>query len=192
MLSFNATISGDKILIEGLNGLAAEMPRAVQRGLKRVVIGIHREAMANLNGPGGLNSYQTRTSKSGKQYQKKTGTKMEMYDGFTRASGEVQQFKRFTDSGGYPVPFRTGNLKRLLDFVPPGQSKGDFSAGPMEAIVYNSAQYANVIHEGKGSSAKFGARPFLTDALNTFNQGGLIEATIEDEIHTALAKRGLA
>lgn len=192
MLAVNVTISGDKVVINGLNQLAADMPKIVQRGLKSVVKGLHREAMNNLNGKGGVNSYESRTSKSGKQYQKKTGSKVDTYEGFTRKSGEAQQFKRFTDSGGYPVPVRTGNLKRLLDFVDPGGSKGEFTAGPMEVIVFNSAQYAAVIHNGTGSSAKFGPRSFLTDALAKFNQGGQIAATIENELNTEIQKRGLA
>ena len=192
MLAVNVTISGEKVIINGLNQLAAEMPRVVQRGLKKVSRGVHRMAMDNLNGAGGLNSYETRTSKSGKQYQKKTGSKMSMYDGFTRKSGETQQFKRFTDSGKYPVPVRTGNLKRLLSFLDPGQSKGAFAAGPMEVVVYDSAEYARVIHNGTGSSAKFGARPFLTDALAKFNQGAGIAAAIENELNIEIQKRGLA
>ncbi len=192
MLAINVTVIGDKVIIEGLQQLAAEMPRVVKRGLKRVAIGVHREAMDFLNGAGGMNSYETRTSKGGKQYQKKTGSKVEMYDGFTRASGEAQQFKRFTDSGGYPVPVRTGNLKRLLDFLAPGQSKGSFTAGPFEGVVFDSAGYATVIHDGNGSSAKFGPRPFLTDALKRFNQGDQIAATLEDELRTEIKKRGLA
>ncbi len=193
MLAVNVTISGDKVIIDGLNQLAADMPKIVQRGLKKVARGVTREAMNLLNGPGGLNNYETRTSKSGKQYQKKTGSKMEMYDGFTRASGDVQQFKRFTDAGHYPgVPIRTGTLKKLLDWLDPGENKGGFSAGPLEVVVYNSAGYASVIHQGTGSSAKFGARPFLTDALEKFNRGDGIAGILETELKTEIQKRGLA
>jgi len=196
MLALNVTISGDKVIIKGLNQLAADMPQVMQRGMKKVVRGVHRNAMDFLNGAGGLNSYETRTSKGGKQYQKITGSKIEMYDGFTRSSGETQQFKRFTDSGGYPVPVRTGNLKRLLDFVDPGQSKSgggsSFTAGHMEAIVYDSAEYASVIHQGTGSSAKFGKRAFIDDALAKFNQGNGIAVAIEQELQVEIQKRGLA
>lgn len=192
MLGVNVTIQGDKVVIAGLKGLAADLNKTVQRGLQVATQGIHRTAMDYLNGPGGFNSYETRTSKSGKQYQKKTGSKVESYAGFIRASGEAQMFKRFTDSGGYPVPVRTGNLKRLLDFVYPGQSKGEFQAGPMEAIVYDSAEYARVIHAGTGSSAKFGKRAYLTDALAKFNESGGIAQAIENEIAVEIKKRGLA
>jgi hypothetical protein len=192
MLSVNVTISGDKVIIEGLRQMAQQMPKIVQSGLKEVARGVHREAMANLNGKGGFNSYENRTSKSGKQYQKKIGSKVSLYEGFTRSSGEAQSFKRFSDSGGFPVPVRTGNLKRLLDFLDPGQSKEGFSAGQNELVVFNSAEYARTIHEGTGSSAKFGGRPFLTRALETFNQGGQIAALIDNKVNTELKKRGLA
>lgn len=196
MLSVNVTLIGDRVVINGLSQLAAEMPRVVQRGLRKVVKGVHREAMANLNGAGGFNLYENRTSRSGRQYRKKVGSKVSYYVGFTRSNGSVQMFKRFTDSGGYPVPVRTGNLKRLLDFVNPGQSKESgsfsFSAGNMESIIFDSAEYASVIHDGRGSSAKFGPRPFLTDALNKFNQGGYMEALFENEIRDEVVMRGLA
>jgi hypothetical protein len=192
MFALNVTIRGDKVIIDGLREIAADMPRIVQRGLKKVARGIHREAMALLNGSGGQFNYETRTSKSGKQYQKQGARKMERYSPFSLKDGSSALFTRFSDSGGYPVPVRTGNLKRLLDFLDPNTSKGGFTANPGEVIVYNSAEYANVIHEGRGSSAKFGPRPFLTDALAKFNQGGQIAATLENEVTTALKKRGLA
>lgn len=192
MLSLSVTISGDKVVIAGLNQLAAELPNAIQRGLKTVARGVHRGALDWLEGSGGFNTYETRTSRSGKQYQKKTGTKLELYDGFTRASGETQTFKRFSDSGGYPVPIRTRNLYRLMSFIDPGQSKGIVSAGPLEVVVYNSAEYARTIHEGGGSSAKFGRRPFLEDALKKFNGGEGVAQAIENEIAVEIKKRGLA
>jgi hypothetical protein len=178
MLAVNVTISGDKVIVRGLQQLAAEMPKIVQRGLKKVVRGVHREAMDLLNGAGG----------AGRKAQIVGPSR-----GFTKKSGESVNFKQqFAGAGGYPVPVRTGNLKRLLDFVDPGGSKGSFNAGTMEVIVFNSAQYASSIHNGTGSSAKFGERPFLTDALNKFNAGGQIAATIENELNTEIAKRGLA
>ena len=191
MLSVNVTISGDRVIINGLNQLAAEMPKVVQRGLKKVARGTYRIAMDKINGAGGFNSYETRTSSSGKQYQKKTGSKLNRYVGFTRSDGAQAMFKSFTDSGGYPVPVRTGNLKRLLDWLDPGETKGVFSAGQMEVVVYDSALYASVIHQGTGSSAKFGPRPFMTDALNKFNQGNGISGILNTEISAEIARRGL-
>jgi hypothetical protein len=85
--------------------------------------------------------------------------------------------------GGYPVPIRTGHLRRLLDFVPPGKSKSKtgktFTAGPMEAVVFNSAEYASAIHDGAGSSKKFGRRPYLDDARLEVNVLGYIQEELD-------------
>jgi hypothetical protein len=93
--------------------------------------------------------------------------------------------------GGYPVPVRTGHLRQLLDWLEPGQSKsgpaGTFTAGAHEVVVYDSALYANVIHEGRGSSEKFGPRRYLTDALKKFNEGEGIKGAIEKEIAKEIA-----
>ena len=98
-------------------------------------------------------------------------------------------------AGEYPVPVRTGHLRRSLDWLKPGTSKtgdvGTFTAGSHEVIVYNSAIYANAIHEGKFSSQKHGPRRFLADALEKFNQGDRIKNTIEEEIQKEIDKRRL-
>jgi hypothetical protein len=163
MLALNITISGDRIILYGLQQLALDMPKTIERGLKKVVRGVHRVAMDFLNGPGSFSAPTT-----GKRKVKVT-----------------------LPGGGYPVPVRTGNLKRLLDFLDPGKSKGGFSAGPLEALVYNSAEYARVIHDGRGSSAKYGPREYLTDALARFNQGSAIAAVLGNEVQADIAKRGL-
>lgn len=181
MLALNVTISGDKVLIEGLGQFAAEMPGTIRKGLKKVVRGIHPLAMAFLNGAGG----------AGRKAQIVGPSR-----GFTKKSGESVNFKQqFQGAGAYPVPVRTGNLKRLLDWVDPGQSISNngmtFSAGNMEVVLFDSAEYAYPIHAGTGSSRKFGPRPFLTDALNKFNAGAGIAAVLENEISEALKKKGL-
>lgn len=147
MLTINATLENDKIVLKGLRELADEMPETVERGLTRVVRGIHREAFDLLSG----------------------------------SSASV---------GGYPVPIITGNLRRLLDWLKPGASKDGFTAGPLEAVVYNSAEYARTIHEGWGSSAKFGARPYLTDAFKRFNQGEKAAEIVMEEIDKDITKKG--
>lgn len=181
MLSINVTISGDKVLIQGLNQFAAELPGTVRKGLKNVVRGIHPLAMAFLNGAGGVGRKSQITGPS---------------RGFTKKSGEQVNFKpQLSNAGGWPVPVRTGNLKRLLDWVDPGQtvtSNGaTFSAGNMEVVIFDSAEYANPIHEGTGSSLKFGPRRFLTSALSRFNTTVGIANIIETEIDAALQKKGL-
>lgn len=158
MVDISVRIEGDKVLIAGLNQLAAEMPHAIDRGLVNVAKGIHRDA----------------------------------FDFLTGAGSKVSTKRRGAYAGGYPVPVRTGHLRRSLDWLRPGASKtgdaGTFTAGEHEVVVYDSALYAAVIHEGKGSSAKFGRRPYLTNALEKFNQGNRIKATIEEEIQKEVDK----
>lgn len=163
MLDISVKIDGDRVILEGLNRLAAEMPAAVRRGMERAAKGIYRDASAWLKGPGSKTS--------------------------------VRKKVKGSQAGGYPVPVRTGHLRRSLNWLKPGETKtgdaGTFTAGPNEVVIYNSAVYANAIHEGKGSSAKFGPRRFLTDALEEFNQGIGIKSVIEDEIQKAKTKAGI-
>lgn len=168
------SVHGEKVVLGDLLGLASDYPQAIQRGLSRGIKGIHRLAYDYLSGAGSKGTYVT--SKGGNKYWKR----------------RVSQIP----GGGYPVPVRTGNLRRLEDFVEPGRSKTSngqtFTAGPMEAIAFNSAEYARPIHAGTGSSAKFGPRPYLVDALDQFNQGNRIAENIAEEIAVDIQKRGLA
>lgn len=96
-----------------------------------------------------------------------------------------------TPAGHYPgVNVKTGWLRDSLDFVPPGKTKSGggltWTAGTLQAKVYNSAQYSRVIHEGKGSSEKYGKRPFLTDALDKVLGGGLFTQHMSGEVDEAL------
>lgn len=158
MLDIQIKIEGDKVILEGLNKLAAEMPKAIDRGLNTVAKGIHRAAYDFLSGHGS-----------------KASTKKGAY------------------AGGYPVPVRTGHLRKQLDWLKPRTSKtgdvGTFTTGEHEVVIYDSALYADVIHEGKGSSASYGRRPYLQNALEMFNQGNRIRATIEEEIQKEIDKK---
>jgi hypothetical protein len=73
------------------------------------------------------------------------------------------------EAGGYPVPVRTGHLRWLLGLVLPDETKESeglsFEAGSLEAIIFDSAEYADVIHEGTGTSSEYGERPYLKDAI---------------------------
>ncbi len=95
------------------------------------------------------------------------------------------------DTGGFPVPVRTGHLRRMLDWLAPGQSRSaggsTITAGPLESVVYNTAAYAESIAKGGGSSAKFGDRDFLAQALEEFNAGDGIARAIDDELERELA-----
>lgn len=169
MLDSQLTIEGDKVVIDGLQGLEREIPKALQRGLSRAAIAIYRQAYQFLSGPGAHR--ETKTSKTGRQYSRKIAD---------------------TASGGYPVSVRTGWLRRELNWLKPGQTKegelGQVTAGPFEAIIYDAAAYAMPIHEGIGSSAKFGPRKFITDAMELFNRGLGIQMVLRDEVHKAKVK----
>ena len=96
-------------------------------------------------------------------------------------------------SGGYPVPVRTGHLRRSLDWLAPGETKtgdlGTFSAGSDEVVIFDSAEYAPDIFLGLGSSQKFGPRDALRDALFLFDHGGNIQRVISEEIQKEINKK---
>lgn len=166
----NVRIEGAAAVIQGLGRLAAVgVPRAVERGLIRIGAGVYREVLYWLSGGGGA-SKKTRTD----------------YAGFTHKSGKEVMFRSYQGAGGYPVPKRTGYLSQQLAWLQPGESKsgdvGTFTAGKNEVVIFNSAGYASAIHEGKGSSAKFGPRRYMTDGLERFNAGDAMKRIMEEEI----------
>jgi hypothetical protein len=174
MLDLQVTVEGNKVVIEGLGRLSHELLPGVMKGLERSAIGIHHEAFALLSGAGSKGISKEVKSRSGKTY--------------------LKWQKRSIPAGGYPVPVRVGHLRRMLDWLKPGETKegeaGSFTAGPNEVIIYDSASYNKVIHEGLGSSAKYGPRRFLTDALERFNQGDRIKRNAEDEVRKIKEKAG--
>ncbi len=106
-------------------------------------------------------------------------------DAFDKLSGPA------ANTGGYPVPVVTGNLRRLLNWLAPGDSKDGFSAGDRQSVVYNSAEYARAVHQGTKQHSKYGARPYLTDAFDAFNRSGRIEQIANEELDKALRKHNL-
>lgn len=90
--------------------------------------------------------------------------------------------------GDYPVPVVTGNLRRLLDFLPPGQSKQAggvaFKAGEFSGVVYNSARYADVIRHGTHSAGKHGPRDYMWDGLKAFGGSARVADYLLQEINT--------
>lgn len=175
MLAINVKIDGEKIHIEGLERYSDNIHlKAIPRALRRTVKGSIVEALKLLEGPKrGLKTI--RAKKSGRQ----------------RAVAQKPEA-----AGRYPVPRVTGHLKRQQDWLGPGRSKTandiTFATGPMEALMYNSAEHAGWIHEGKGSSAKYGARRFQDDAFKNFNSGGKVKNIFEEEIAKEAADSGLA
>jgi len=191
VLNLRVSVDGDKIVIHNLQGFTADLREAVHETLAEdIAPGIFNEAFLLLSGAGGLNVYEDRISKKGNAYRKKVGSNVEEYTGFTRQSGEDVTFKKYAGAGAYPVPIRVGWLRRQLNWLKPGQSKDGFFAGDLEIIEYDAAQYARVVHEGYGSSAKFGPRRYLTDALERFNKGARIAGAVEEKIQQKLDKRG--
>jgi len=175
MLDLQVTIQGEKVIIEGLNKLADEFPQAIIKGITRSAISIYQQAYQWLSGSGAQGTSKEVTSRTGRRY--------------------LKWQKVSVASGGYPVPVRTGWLRRMLNWLKPGESKtgeaGTVQAGPNEVIIYNAAAYGTAIHEGLGSSKKFGPRKFLTDAFEMFNRGLGLQMALSDEIQKAKAKAGL-
>lgn len=186
MVGLNVTIDGDKVLIQGLTLADRAIVRGGAAGLERVTVGIFDEAHKLLSGQSRSRlRIFTRAQTYNIKTRKRTRTKMR---GVTDQLGAAP--------GSYPpVPVVTGHLRRYLNFIKPGESKSDngysFSAGPLEAIVYNSARYASVISEGTYSSEKYGPRPFDTDAVKNYDQGGHIAAIIDEEVQKAIDAAGL-
>ena len=174
-MNITITLEGDKLVIENLNAMPGRVQRMAGKGLGIVARGVHRQSMDFLNGAGAKGTSKLVTNKkTGKEYLKWTKNKAPI------------------PAGGYPVPVRTGNLKRLLDFLDPGETfsndRGSYTAGKTEVVVFDSAGYARVIHEGTGSSKKFGKRPFLHDALEKFNSGGNVVNIVTREIERGLSR----
>ena len=176
MIDLHVTVEGDKALISGLEHAAAGIPKATTRGLSRIVKGVHGGAHDYLSGPGGAGKEQRRKPDEGERAGFKNKT-----------TGAKVQFDLFEGAGAYPVPVRRGNLRRLLAYVEPGQTKtgangASFTAALDEAIVYDSAEYASVILNATGSSEKFGPRDYLTDGYNRFDEGDRVVKILEEEI----------
>jgi hypothetical protein len=175
MLDLHVTLDNGNVVIEGLKHLSREIPGAISRALTTSAKGIYRFAFEYLSGPGGA-SKKVRND----------------YTGFKTAGGDKVKFRAYRGAGNYPVPVRTGYLRKMLDWLKPGETKIAgrlvFAAAGDEAIIYDSAEYSRAIHEGLGSSRKFGKRPFITNGLQRFNQGGKIRQNLLDEIQKAKAK----
>ncbi len=178
MLDIKASLEGDKVIIDGLENLAEHLTDTIQRGLSKIAGGVYDRAFAFLSGPGAKGTSEYRVSKkTGKKYLK-----------YTKRDTPIA-------AGQYPVPVRTGFLQSALDFLEPGETKNafgeTFTAGPLEAIVFDAAEYAKTIHEGLGSSAKYGPRQFITDAFEKFNQGERAAQTLDEEIAEEIKKQRL-
>lgn len=175
MLVLTATVENDKIILNGLQNIAHEMPSAVRAGFNRIGPGIFSEAYKLLNGPG---RPQVRIRDTDKQKK-------------TRPRGQFAQLG--ARPGSYPpVPSISGNLKRLLGWVGPGESKGsgdmNFTAGDLELVLFDSAAYATSIFQGKDSSAKYGERDAIKDGMENFGGVNKMAQVIDEEIQKTVDK----
>lgn len=169
-------IKGLDETISRLDRLQVDSITALRRAMVDVAKGIHNEAQALLSGPG--------------RRQMKLVSRHKTLTNLNRRNLRGQFSSLESRPGAYPVPVITGHLRRSLDWVKPGASKSGngqvFSAGPDEVIIYNSARYARVIHDGTHSSTKAGKRPFLLDALKNYDRGGNIRRILDQRLQEVL------
>ena len=174
MLDLSISIEGNKVLIDGLDRFSEGTPAApFNEGLTVRVSGSTEKHLHFLSGAGAKGvSHEVASKKTGKTY--------------------LKWEKQSVPAGGYPVPVRTGNLRSHLNLLLHGQRKSDefgsFGAGAFENILYDSVPYSIVVHEGIGTSAEYGPRRYVTDALERFNQGDRIKGILEEEIRKARGK----
>ena len=188
MLDLKITIEGHKVVIEGLQKLGTKINAATRRGLERIGKGVFDAAYYWLQGPS--------RSKTRIFTKKKGEEKKDYYQTGDRAGKRKRTSSRGrTESleaapGSYPVPRVTSHLLGRLAWLKPGETKSaggkTFFAFLNETVIYNSADYAETIFEGKGTSAAYGPRDALKDGLNRFNQGNKINDILEEEIHKEL------
>lgn len=96
--------------------------------------------------------------------------------------------------GDYPVPVVTGHLRRSLDWLDPGEKKSvdgvTFATDELESMLFDSARYASVIHDGTHSSTGHGPRSFADDALEAFDAGENIESIMDEEFQIEITRIG--
>lgn len=157
-----------------------EIPKREHAILKEIARQTYAGAHDRLSGPGR------------KKARLKNSVEMRFQDGNISRKLKRKTAKRGqADSlgarpGSYPVPVQTGHLRRSLGMVMPGDtvtSNGlSFTAGDDEAMVFNSAEYANVIHEGaeKYDNTPYGPRRYITDAFEDVDVEGISAMVMED------------
>jgi len=73
-------------------------------------------------------------------------------------------------AGAYPVPVRTGQLRRAQDYILPGKSKHGITARQGDAYLVNTVRYAAAIHK---------KRPFAQDGINQTRSEGMRAISLE-------------
>jgi len=175
---YRIEITGDRVLVKNLDQYDKGISdRALPKALKAIgrdVVGKATELLT-----GNRTGVKTLTSKNDIERTVRTNPSV---------------------SGAYPVTIFTGNLRRLAGMVNPGETVSSddraggeisYTAGPEEVIIFNSAFYASMIHEGLGSSEKYGARPFLDDAIEAIHSSGNMDNRIIEELEKEKINSGL-
>lgn len=121
------------------------LSKAVDEGLTRWAVMANTKAEHNLSGEGSK---------------------------YENVSGKYRRRKAAASKGAYPVNVVTGNLKGSQDYIVPGETKYAIGARSGEAYLVNMAVYAHAVHSGKGPHKKFGARPFMKDAIKDTREQG--------------------
>ena len=175
------TIKGMNKLMRELDDLAnRRLPAAQRAALKDIAREVHGLAFENLSGPG-RTPVRLRTAR---RYTYSDGNIERRTLNKTRKRGQFSMLG--AKPGSYPVPVVAGNLRRLLGFVDPGESVSSngltFTAGDDEAIVFDSAEYAKVIHDGTRSSARYGPRRYIADALAKSNAVEIAEGHVRGAV----------
>lgn len=176
LLDIMLYMQGETEALTAINRLAKEAPEATMRGLIHSGREIADLAIKNLTGPG-------RTAarlRDARRYTYSEGNINRRTIKATRARGQ-HSFLGARPGSYPPVPSITGHLRGSLSLLEPGERKGSISAAKHEVIILNSAAYADVVHDGRGSSRKYGKRPFFSDAIKTYGFDRIVR-NIEEEI----------
>lgn len=80
------------------------------------------------------------------------------------------------EAGSYPIPVRTGNLRRSADWGFLDEQTAFVTAGGAQA------PYAFQVHEGLGTSSRYGRRPFQDRAAQDTDVAAIIGDTLEAEL----------
>ena len=180
--------------LEEISKLRDPVGDATRRGLVNAARRTYAEAMKLLKGPG-----RTPVRTRGKREWNATGYRNINPTRIRTTKddeGNVVGMHSFLGArpGSYPVPIITGHLRGRLAFVEPGETK---SAGGVinynvngtkikkndpalsvhatedEVIIFDSAVYANRIHE---------TRPFIQDGFHRYGGVDQVVQDIEDEL----------
>jgi hypothetical protein len=155
-----------------------EMKKRERAILREIVTLTHEGANERLSGPG-----RTKVRlKNKKDFKYQDGNVKRSVKRKTARRGQSDALA--ARPGAYPVPVLSGHLRRMLGMVMPGHTVASnglsFSAGSDEGIVFNSAEYASVIHDGTRSSKRFGPRAYITDSFEAVDVDAVAARNMEN------------